>query len=166
MKKAILIAAIVILVICGIFFMRQTNTPSAKNERIITSKESDDQEKTDTQASAEIDNKSNIELVKKYMELVSNTDSQHPKNLYKELKGLLSDELLDKYKTQADGQVDEHQYKTQLKHPVYTTNDTTVMALYTLKTSTDANENEQEYLFVATIKDGKIQTILKDQVLR
>lgn len=162
MKKAILIAAIVILVICGVFFMRQTNTPSAKNER---SKESDDQEKTDTQASAEIDNKSNIELVKKYMELVSNTDSQHPKNIYKELKGLLSDELLDKYKSQTS-EVDEHQYKTQLKHPIYTANDDTVMALYTLKTSTNANENEQEYLFVAKVKDGKIQFILMDQALR
>ncbi len=169
MKKIVICIGVVILGFLLFYLVSPQNEKTDKVSNLIVEKQKPNKVSTPNDE-INVNNdiyKKNMQIVEKYMDTVYNTSSKSKKDYQEELKDIVTENILNQYHSETDSNISDGNYtfETKLKHVIMTANDNTVISIYTLKTITNANENEAEYLLQVSIDDGKINKIVRNDML-
>lgn len=174
-KKTCMVAIVIIIVVLGIFINTRVKDDNVDRGKLITNTnagteiKSDDVEGDDKKS---IDNakqnvyQKNIEIVKQYVDLIYNSEQKADEKFLDELADIADESIVKMFDVEDTSIDHSNAVVTKITHADVTANEKKAMAVYTLKTITDVNENEQDYLLVVSLSDQKISSIDYTAVLR
>lgn len=154
-KIAIVVAVVVILMMMFLHYQVEDETKQKGTAFREVPQETVVQNKVEIEPNNNSLYEHNLQILKQYVEITYNSNN---KNNQSQLKEIISDDLF-KDINQTMNVDSDHRFETKVKHAKYTVNKDVGIAVFTLKTSTEANESEQIYLLEVKINNGVISEI-------